>query len=142
MTAPALPTWAQQILDVRNRPEPKTPREAVISFIVKRLPASMVGDMEEFFEENTEGYVYIIRCSGRIKIGFTSKPEHRMRVLRTACPYPIEPIAVFAGTRDMELFLHRALESMRRHGEWFEDDGNVKLLVEAIEAVDKANEQS
>lgn len=141
MTAPALPTWAQQIIDAK-RPEPKTFREAVISFAASRLPVTRIGELEQFFEENTEGYIYIIRCSDRVKIGFTNKPADRMRVLRTACPYPIEQIAVFAGNRNVEMFFHKSLESWRRHGEWFENEGDVRLLIEALEAVGKVHEQS
>lgn len=131
----ALPTWAQQMMD-EGRPKPTSFREAVILFAANRLPRDRIVELERFFEENTDGYIYIIRCHDRVKIGFTNKPVDRMRVLKTACPYPIEKIAVFAGNRRVEQFLHIAMSALRRHGEWFEYAGDVKSLVGVMGAVE------
>lgn len=115
--------------------KPATRRAAVLAFVAKRLSAAKIAAWEQFFAENESGHVYIIRCGDRVKIGFTMKIRDRMRVLRTACPYPIEEVAVFSGNRNIERFLHAALGEWRRHGEWFECSGDVKALVDEMESI-------
>ena len=112
--------------------EPATHRDVILSVAAKRIPADKLADLTAFFADSIDGTIYFIRCMDRVKVGFTNKIDDRIRVLGTACPYPIEIIATFPGSRQFELFLHRIFEPMRRHGEWFECGGTLGEVVEAF----------
>lgn len=94
-----------------------------------------VSVVQSFFSRPAEGQVYLIRCAGRVKIGFTADFKERARVLRTACPFPIEVVAVVSGDRTLELLLHRTFRALRRHGEWFEEAGALLTLTKALSSV-------
>jgi hypothetical protein len=64
--------------------------------------------------EPRPGYVYVIRFGDRVKIGFSTDPDNRMRAL----PHD-EVLAVLPGTRLNERQMHVAFADLRITGEWF-----------------------
>lgn len=111
--------------------------EVIRNHIVSKLPPDGVVEFEAFISQEFTGKVYLIRCHERVKIGFTTHWERRFRVLRTACPYPVKVLAVFAGNRTFEQFLHVGFAPYRANGEWFEERGDLADLTAAIEALEK-----
>ena len=111
---------------------PASRQEALRREILNRLPSRSIEAGDIFLKRETVGRVYMIRCHDRIKIGFATDFAVGMRVLRTACPYPVETVAVFPGDRTLELFLHRCFAEQRRHGEWFENEGDLRMVVAAM----------
>lgn len=54
------------------------------------------------------------------KIGFSEKPEKRLRGIQTGCPYRIKLINKIIGLPADEKYLHRKFVSNKLHGEWFD----------------------
>lgn len=114
---------------------PATKREALKRGMLAHYKPSQIADFEAFFERETEGRVYFIRCNDRVKIGFATDFSQRMRVLRTACPHPVEVLANLSGDRQLEIYLHRCFSPYRRHGEWFEETGALAEIIQAMAKV-------
>jgi hypothetical protein len=65
--------------------------------------------------------IYFITCRevGRVKIGFSAKPQARASVAQVGSPLPLELERVCDGTRGDEAALHERFSDARAHGEWF-----------------------
>lgn len=88
----------------------------------------------------TPGWVYFIRAqtSGYIKIGFSeSHPQKRLRALQTGSADTLELIAFIAGDMTKERELHRRFEHQRVRGEWFHDEGDLRLFVDLLRMASK-----
>lgn len=71
--------------------------------------------------------VYFLAGAGLIKIGVTSNLVSRLRALRNSSPVPVELLATVSGKGTLyEMKLHERFAALRRHGEWFEDDGAIR----------------
>lgn len=60
---------------------------------------------------------YIVEAGGRVKIGKSLNPVHRVSSLQTGCPDEIRVLLVLDGDRESEL--HEALAEFHLRGEWF-----------------------
>lgn len=81
-------------------------------------------------------YVYFLRAGEFIKIGKSSgHPGSRIAALQTGCPFPITLAAWEFGGLEREAELHRRFAGLRRHGEWFLDDGDLRAHVDALGSV-------
>lgn len=81
------------------------------------------------------GYVYLIKCGPRHKIGVTSDMNRRMDQLRGQSPYPLEIVHYAQGHNNsaMESRLHREYAEHRVHGEWFEfGPDQIAAVIEAM----------
>lgn len=67
----------------------------------------------------SEGFVYFLRTSERIKIGFSTKPLSRYASLKTGMPTEVNSFAAIRGTMADEKRLHRVFAKYRLTGEWF-----------------------
>lgn len=67
------------------------------------------------------GYVYLMRCGKRYKIGRSRDPHQRRRSLQTASPEPVEIIAVYEAedAAATERAAHERYAHCRVGGEWF-----------------------
>lgn len=72
--------------------------------------------------------IYFIQTkeSGKIKIGYSTSPDKRIKDLQIANPEKLELIGLLKGSKDYEKQIHQKFEELNIHGEWF-DPGN-KLL--------------
>lgn len=77
--------------------------------------------------------VYFATCrdNGTVKIGHSVDPWSRLSELQLCCPLPITIEAVLPGAREEELALHRRFEDLRIHGEWFQIDEMIELIIAA-----------
>lgn len=69
-----------------------------------------------------KGFIYFLRARGYssgIKIGFSTKPEHRMEHLKSEAGVPLILDGYVPGTRKHEKAVHAILHHARLHGEWF-----------------------
>lgn len=71
-------------------------------------------------EENTEGYVYLIKCADKYKIGYTKDIDRRFKELDTR-PFPCELIAYVDSpiAFPVEQKIHELLKEKRVVGEWY-----------------------
>ena len=71
-------------------------------------------------ECNTEGYVYLIKCADKYKIGYTKDVERRFKELDTR-PFPCELIEEYYSpiAFPIEQKIHELLSEYRVVGEWY-----------------------
>jgi hypothetical protein len=94
----------------------------------RTTPQARFGSANVRVDENC--CVYFLAGAGLIKIGVTSNLTSRLRAIRNSSPVPLELIGSLdkQGTfREMQL--HGRFASLRRHGEWFEDDGSIRAYL-------------
>ncbi len=77
----------------------------------------------------TKGQVYFIECSGRIKVGFSTDVQSRLRKFSTGSAFKFSLIGAIDGTKALERAIHQQLAVHRAHGEWFEDCSAVRLVI-------------
>jgi len=70
------------------------------------------------------GFVYFIQgqCGGAIKIGFSKKPEMRLKELQTGYPDTLTILLMIPGSESDEAAFHKMFEEFRLKGEWFRPD--------------------
>lgn len=88
-------------------------------------------------EQKRGGKIYFLLCSpggclGRIKIGWTSRPEKRLAALDTVCPFPLRLLAIIPGRKLDEKKLHSLFGSLRRNGEWFDADERLVSFINRV----------
>ena len=65
------------------------------------------------------GYVYAIECCGRVKLGFSGRPDLRLNKISSDAPFPCAMLGFWPGTIADEQELHQRFADVRAHGEWF-----------------------
>ena len=66
-------------------------------------------------------YFFQIENNGPIKIGYTSTDyRQRLAAIKTACPYELDVLFLYAGDEWSEKDIHKELSPYRLKGEWFE----------------------
>jgi hypothetical protein len=78
--------------------------------------------------------VYFLECSGRIKIGHSANVKARMQQLTTGAPLELKLIATIDGDYRLELAIQRHLKPYRVKGEWFDDCGAVRSVIDGLVA--------
>ena len=73
----------------------------------------------------SEGYVYLLSCADKYKIGYSKNVERRIKQLDTR-PYPLTLEAkIYSDVAyDIEQYLHRHLSKYRLQGEWYKFGNN------------------
>lgn len=71
------------------------------------------------------GFVYLIGdYIGHVKVGWTTNFRTRLATLQTGNPAPLQVLALYPATRELERLLHKAAAEWRLTGEWFyHEDG-------------------
>lgn len=64
-------------------------------------------------------YFITARCQGRVKIGYSDKPEARLTKAQVDSPVPLAFERVMDGGKETEAVLHRLFAADRVTGEWF-----------------------
>jgi hypothetical protein len=75
------------------------------------------------------GYVYFIKAGEHIKIGFTTKPDMRLKGLATGSAVLMEVLAMIPAKQVEERRAHAAVSAHRVRGEWFHDCEDVRALM-------------
>lgn len=67
------------------------------------------------------GHVYFIAAEGtdRIKIGYATHPESRLKSISSMSPVPLRMVATMPGRISDEKSIHKRFANNRTHGEWF-----------------------
>lgn len=73
--------------------------------------------------------VYFVAAPGRIKIGFTTKPERRLVELQSADMEPLSMLHIIAGSLKLERRLHELAANWRIRREWFQDCPEVRAII-------------
>ncbi|MSU01959.1 GIY-YIG nuclease family protein [Tissierella pigra] len=86
---------------------------------------------ETKYKKRYKGFVYFIQgeYGGAIKIGFSKKPEERLKQLQTGYPDTLQILLLIAGNEKDEKRFHDEFESYRLNGEWFKPD---KFILDKI----------
>lgn len=82
-------------------------------------------------------YVYFVRPiggDGRIKIGCSYIPAHRLVQLGQWSPYELELIGAVAGDFAIERALHQYFAADRIHHEWFRSSAALLSVIDAMKA--------
>ena len=81
------------------------------------------------------GYVYVLLCADKYKIGYSKDVEHRMRQLDTR-PFKLKLLfkAYSNQAYTIEKELHKRLEIFKEAGEWYSgiDESTIKDIIEEI----------
>jgi hypothetical protein len=72
-----------------------------------------------------------------LKIGFTTDPWNRLRILQTGCPAKLELLAFVEGGQEDEARLHSQFAMLRKHGEWFEFAPTLQTYVATLAPAEK-----
>ena len=70
----------------------------------------------------TMGWIYLVRAkkgNGPIKIGWSSRPTERLRLMHWGSPVELEFIDLRWGPRIFEAEIHRKLRKHKLRGEWY-----------------------
>lgn len=65
------------------------------------------------------GFIYAVESGGRIKLGFSEKPELRFNKIAADAPFPCVLLGYWPGDISDELAVHAKFNDVRVHGEWF-----------------------
>lgn len=89
---------------------------------------------------NRPGYVYIMECEGKYKIGFSDNPQRRQAELNKR-PFPVEIIfcKYFNNAYRVEKEIHKKYKKYNINYEWYELSEN--KLLKLINFLDKADEE-
>lgn len=75
------------------------------------------------------GFVYFISVPGRVKVGFTTRPDSRIREIARHTEQAPMLIGTIAGSIPLERAIHARLSSYRIRGEWFDDCDDVRSVI-------------
>lgn len=79
------------------------------------------------------GYVYFAMAEGlRIKIGYSTDPERRIREMQTGASAPLRLIATIPGNPATEREFHKRFKEYRLHREWFKFAGKLRLFIQRL----------
>jgi hypothetical protein len=67
----------------------------------------------------SRGYVYLMTCAERFKIGFSAEPHARRTSLRNSTKLDLSLAALIVGGRSLERQVHHFFRANRLDGEWF-----------------------
>jgi hypothetical protein len=83
----------------------------------------------------TESFVYFVRGAKCVKIGVTTNPGNRVRVLQASSPVPLRVIAMspFGAALAVERRLHQRYRKEHSHFEWYYVTGNLAELCRQLE---------
>lgn len=73
--------------------------------------------------------LYFLAGAGLIKIGISTNLTSRIRSIRNSSPVPLELLATMPGGTALEGVAHSWFQHLRRHGEWFEDNGEIRAKI-------------
>jgi len=115
--------------------------EAGLSAKEKEIAAVLREDTRKKTKEEIEiesmarvsvGYVYFIKSSDMVKIGFSTDVVNRLSNLKVGNPFGSRLVAAIPGTEDTEAYFHKMFAEYRSQGEWFRIDGLLKVMLKTM----------
>lgn len=98
--------------------------------------------LDSHWQSSPSGFIYVMEAAHepapgeeRVKIGFSSDPNVRLKQVQTGCPFKLCLGATLPGVPAQEQGLHQLCAAQREHGEWFRYDGVVRYLTQALHAL-------
>jgi hypothetical protein len=86
--------------------------------------------------ENTKprpsSVVYFVAFGSRVKIGRTTDLDARLKQLQRMNPRKLRLLGYVAGAAAEEAEIHRRFAHLRKHGEWFRLDSDLKAFVRGL----------
>jgi hypothetical protein len=76
--------------------------------------------------------MYFLAGSGLVKIGITTNLTSRIRSIRNSSPVALDLLATMPGHTVLEGMVHSRFSHLRRHGEWFEDQGEIREYIASL----------
>ena len=83
-------------------------------------------------DPDEECHIYFIRCTDKVKIGYSKNPDLRLRALQTANPHALELLYSFPSFTHSEKQIHEDLKDHHVHLEWFNYNDEVKNYINNI----------
>lgn len=79
-------------------------------------------------------YVYFIKAEnvGLVKIGYSDRPEERLKSIQGMSPVPLRLLGWMPGSQQDERDLHARFAHLHSHGEWFRVDDDLAALIEEV----------
>lgn len=94
--------------------------------------------LEKTPKPKTKGFIYIMKCENKYKIGFTKNIDKRLKQLNNR-PFPVELYYLSKEIEDVyniEKFIHSKISKYKIDGEWYDfkeiDIKNIVILIEKI----------
>lgn len=75
-----------------------------------------------------KGYVYFIKCLDKIKIGYTTDVERRMKQLKIGNGEKLELIYKMQCERYTENVLHKKYKNFHITGEWYQAEPIIRMI--------------
>lgn len=84
-------------------------------------------DSKEDINKKTKGYVYLLSCADKYKIGYSNNVERRMKELDTR-PFSLELVCKTYSdiAFDVEQRIHKIMSKYNVEGEWYDFNFEVK----------------
>ena len=91
---------------------------------------------KSYKERNKAGFIYLLKCSDKYKIGYSKNVEHRIKQLDTR-PFKIELVLKIYSENayDIEQELHKKLELHKADGEWYNSSLQKVNIVSLIKEI-------
>ncbi|MAM13055.1 MAG: hypothetical protein CML23_21905 [Rhizobiaceae bacterium] len=83
------------------------------------------------------GYVYFIKSSHFVKIGYSNEPSERIKKIFTSTPLDCELLFCVKGTLRLERQLHSEFAACHHQREWFFYCGKLKAFLTEFEAAQR-----
>lgn len=75
-------------------------------------------------------WVYFLRCNEFVKIGYSTRVDHRISNIETSNPYPVELLKKMPGSVEDERAFHVRFYEYHHKLEWFRYEGKLKTFLD------------
>ncbi len=77
-------------------------------------------------------YLYFIKCGDAVKIGVSSDPESRMKILGTGAPGELKLLASIPNSGNLESSCHKKISHLHLCGEWYLYNYETKMMIKEL----------
>jgi hypothetical protein len=85
-------------------------------------------------------YIYFIKAgNGLVKIGAAANVQERFKTLKLMSPVSLSIVFIINETLQMEKNIHRMFKHLRKHGEWFIFNNEIKHFIKTYEVLSNEN---
>lgn len=118
----------EEIRQEQSRIPDKVREKAIISALrtekIKQEP-----NETKWMKAARVGYVYFVRSSSLVKIGFSTNVLNRIIDLQVGNPIDATLVAAIPGSEDTEKYFHHMFKHHREKGEWFRVEGELEQFL-------------